>query len=119
MAYIGEGQVGESRISHLLPAINQPLLHRRDPLLLLHPLLDPGDFIVRLDIELNLLSGEGTDPIRSFNNQLNCLPRPLVLFAGDTLIVGRKLRTYLMSILMCENKLSGDRSAIWDGSSRR
>jgi len=65
------------RISHLLPTINQPLLHRRDPLLLLYALLDPVDLIVRLDIELNLLAGERADPTRSFNNQLTVSHIPL------------------------------------------
>lgn len=48
--------------SHLLPSINQPLLLRRDALLLLHALLDPRDFVVGLDVQLDFFAGEGADP---------------------------------------------------------
>lgn len=44
---------------HLFPPKDQPLLHGRDSLLLLHQLLDLGDLVGALDVELDFLSGEG------------------------------------------------------------
>jgi len=47
---------------HLLPAKNQPLLSRRNPLLLLDPFLDTKDFVVRFNIQFDFLAGEGANP---------------------------------------------------------
>lgn len=48
---------------HLLSRENESLLLRRDALLLLHTLLDPVHFVRGLDINLNLLSGQGLQAI--------------------------------------------------------
>ena len=45
-------------VGHLLASEDEALLRRRDPLLLLHALLDPRDEVVRLDVNLNLLASE-------------------------------------------------------------
>ena len=50
--------------SHLLPAIDQPLLYRRDALLLFHALLDALHFVVGLDVEFDLFPCEGADSVR-------------------------------------------------------
>lgn len=44
---------------HLLPPIDQPLLRRRNAFFLLNALLDPRHLVVCLDVELDLLAGEG------------------------------------------------------------
>jgi len=44
-------------VGHLPPAEDQPLLRRRDARLLLYLVLDPGDLIIRINIELNLFPG--------------------------------------------------------------
>jgi hypothetical protein len=54
--------VGQGTDLHLLSAVNQPLLHRRDAFLLFHALFDPRDLVVRLDVELDFAAGESTDP---------------------------------------------------------
>jgi len=57
---IGSGE--ERGNKHLLPAKNQPLLSRRNPLLLLDPFLDTKDFVIRFDIQFDFLAGEGANP---------------------------------------------------------
>lgn len=59
------GGRNEGRSLHLLAAKDEALLHRRDAFLLLDLLLDLGDLVVGLDIELNLLAREGADPAQS------------------------------------------------------
>lgn len=56
-------QAPKSRDLHLLPAENQPLLHRRNPLFLLHPLFYPRHFIVRFDIEFDFFAGKGAHSV--------------------------------------------------------
>lgn len=46
---------------HLLPSRDQPLLHWRDTLLLLHAFFYAADFIVGLDIQFDLFAGKGAD----------------------------------------------------------
>ena len=46
-------------VVHLLPGEDETLLGWRDPLLLLHALLDPLDLVRGLDVDLNFLSGKG------------------------------------------------------------
>ena len=48
-------------IAHLLASEDQPLLRWWDAFLLLNALLDLADFIIGLDIEFDLLAGEGAD----------------------------------------------------------
>jgi len=48
---------------HLFPTINQPLLYRRNALLLLHTLLYPRDLVVGFDVQLDFLAGEGADSV--------------------------------------------------------
>lgn len=56
---IGSGE--EKGNKHLLPTKNQPLLSRRNPLLLLDPFLDTKDFIIRFDIQFDFLAGESAN----------------------------------------------------------
>jgi len=56
---IGSGK--EKGNKHLLPTKNQPLLSRRNPLLLLDPLLDTKDFIIWFNIQFDFLAGEGAN----------------------------------------------------------
>lgn len=42
------------QVLHLLSGEDEPLLWRRDALLLLHSLLDPLHLVCRLDVNLNL-----------------------------------------------------------------
>ena len=46
-------------VVHLLPAENQPLLYRRNALLLLHALFDSIVGIGDFEVELHLFAGEG------------------------------------------------------------
>jgi len=48
-------------IGHLLSTENQALLDRRNSLLLFNTFFDLGDEVVRLDVELDLFPGEGSD----------------------------------------------------------
>lgn len=50
--------------SHLLASKDQPLLYRRNALLLFHALLYPRDLVVGLDVEFDLFACEGTDSVR-------------------------------------------------------
>jgi hypothetical protein len=57
-------QPGQPRADlHLFSSVNQPLLHRRDALLLFHALLDLRHLVVRLDVELDFAAGESADPV--------------------------------------------------------
>eukprot|EP00230_Micromonas_polaris_P003057 CAMPEP_0119209378 /NCGR_PEP_ID=MMETSP1327-20130426/1420_1 /TAXON_ID=38833 /ORGANISM="Micromonas pusilla, Strain RCC2306" /LENGTH=114 /DNA_ID=CAMNT_0007206195 /DNA_START=56 /DNA_END=400 /DNA_ORIENTATION=- len=58
-------------IAHLLPAENQPLLDRGDPLLLLQAFLDALDAVTRLDVDFNLLARQGLhlDHLRRDENE--------------------------------------------------
>jgi hypothetical protein len=49
--------------SHLFAAEDEALLDGWDALLLLDALLDLGDLVVGLDVELDFFAGEGADPI--------------------------------------------------------
>jgi len=51
-------------IGHLLPAVDKPLLGRRDAFLFLHLLLDLGNGVVGFDIEFDFTTGEGSDSAR-------------------------------------------------------
>jgi hypothetical protein len=51
-------------ISHLLSAVDESLLDWGNPLLLFDTLLYPGNLVVRLNIKLDLLSGQGADSAR-------------------------------------------------------
>jgi hypothetical protein len=59
--HVESGCGGENE--HLLAAKDETLLDGRDALLLLHLLLDLRDLVVALDVELNLLAGECSDPV--------------------------------------------------------
>jgi len=48
-------------VVHLLPPVDQPLLRRRNPFLLLHALLDLLHLVIGLDVEFDFLAGQGTD----------------------------------------------------------
>lgn len=48
-------------VAHLLAAIDESLLGRRDALLLFNTLLDLADLVIGLDVEFDFLAGQGTD----------------------------------------------------------
>jgi len=48
-------------VGHLLAAEDETLLRRGDALLLLNPLLNPGDRFVALDVDLDFLAGQRLD----------------------------------------------------------
>ena len=57
-----EGIVGGRLVvGHLLAAKDEALLDGRNPLLLLDLLLDLRDLVVEVDVELDLLAGQGAD----------------------------------------------------------
>lgn len=56
---MGEKREGDA---HLFSAVDEPLLHGGDALLLLHLLLDLRHLVVHLDVELNLLARQGPHP---------------------------------------------------------
>jgi hypothetical protein len=50
-------------IRHLLPAVNQTLLHRRDAFLFFYALFDLGDRVVALDVQFDFATGECADSV--------------------------------------------------------
>jgi hypothetical protein len=70
--------------SHLLPTINQPLLHGRDALALLDALLDPRDGVVGFDVELDFLACERADSVEHMLSVWRLGFRGLVMGEGRT-----------------------------------
>lgn len=63
----GRGEGSSEPFLHLLAAKDKALLDRRDAFLLFHLLLDLGDLVVGLDVELDLLARQGTNSLEVGN----------------------------------------------------